>query len=279
MTVPAPHAENDAAVIGPVAPPAVHIMSWNIRRTIAGTRRNSPDFWPARRALVERLLRAEAPAIIGVQEAMVPQADELAEMLGADFRRVGRGRRADGGGEGCPIFYDTTRVELTAWSQFALSPTPMVAGSRGWGNMVPRIAVQAEFRTPTGARFSVLNVHLDHLSRRSRRRSADLLVSLAQRSPRPAIVMGDFNDVPETATYRALQGAGLLDTWEHARERRGRDVGTYSGYRAPKANGRRIDWMFATPELQVQLAAINTSRFEGRAPSDHEPIQSVVEIP
>lgn len=279
MTVPVPHAENDTAVVGPVAPPAVHIMSWNIRRTIAGSRRNSPDFWPARRPLVERLLRAEAPAIIGVQEAMVRQADDLAEMLGADFRRVGRGRRADGGGEGCPIFYDTTRVELTAWSQFALSPTPTIAGSRGWGNMVPRIAVQAEFRTPAGARFSVLNVHLDHVSRRSRRRSADLLVTLAQRSPRPVIVMGDFNDVPGSATYRTLQGAGLVDTWEHGRERRGPDVGTYSGYRAPKANGRRIDWMLATPELQVQLAAINTSRFEGRAPSDHEPVQSVFEIP
>ncbi|WP_370454503.1 endonuclease/exonuclease/phosphatase family protein [Salinibacterium sp. dk5596] len=275
----APHLQNDAAVIGPVAPPAVHIMSWNIRRTIAGTRKNSPDFWPTRRPLVERLLRAEAPTIIGVQEAMLRQADDLTEMLGSDYRRVGRGRRADGRGEGCPVFYDTSRVELTAWSQFALSPTPTVAGSRGWGNMVPRVVVQAKFRTLAGARFGLLNVHLDHLSRRSRRRSADLLASLAQRSPRPAIVMGDFNDVPGSATYRALQGAGLVDTLERARERRGRDVGTYSGYKAPKANDPRIDWMLATPELQVLVAAINSSRFEGRAPSDHEPIQSVIEIP
>ncbi|MCW4384446.1 endonuclease/exonuclease/phosphatase family protein [Salinibacterium sp. SYSU T00001] len=268
--------QNDAPLVGPQGDD-LHLMSYNIRRIIRGTRHGSPDFWPRRRGLVERLLRAESPTVLGVQEALHSQADDLSAMLGPHMHRIGRGRSASGTGEGCPVFYDSRRLELVRWRQLALSPTPSSPGSRGWGNLVPRIAVAAEFaRRDTGQRFGLLNAHLDHLSRRSRIRSTEMIASLAQRAEHPVIVMGDFNTTPRSAPYRALRSAGLRDTWVVASERRGRARGTYSGFGAPQADGRRIDWMFVSAGLEVVTAAINTTRFEGRAASDHEPIQAVL---
>jgi hypothetical protein len=257
----------DAPLVGAVGAPHLHAMSWNIRRTMAGARRGGADFWPGRVPL-------------GVQEAMVEQADALSAILGPDFRRFGRGRRPGGNGEGCPVFYDSRRFELLSWTQSALSPTPNVPGSRGWGNLVPRIVVAGEFRCRvSGTRFTVLNTHLDHLSGRSRLRSAEMVATLALASGRPALVMGDFNDTPGSPPHVRLQRAGLRDSWSVAAERRGDGVGTYSGYGPPASGGRRIDWMLVTPEFDVAVAAINTARFEGRAASDHEPIHAIIRLP
>src|SRR5690606_38589826 len=130
----------------------------------------------------------------------------------------------------------------------------------------------------TGSTFGVLNTHFDHLSRRSRLRSAEMITGLVARADHPVIVMGDFNAAPRSPSHTTLLASGLRDTWEVAASRRGRSVGTYSGYGDPKPDGRRIDWMLTTPGVEVQVATINTARFGGRAPSDHEPIQAVLRL-
>jgi endonuclease/exonuclease/phosphatase family metal-dependent hydrolase len=263
-------------LIGGTPAPGLHVMSYNVRRIIRGVRHGSPDFWPGRRELVGRLLRAESPSILGVQEAMASQATAISGML-PGYKRIGHGRNADGRGEGCPVFYDPERVRLERWSQLALSPTPLRQGSRGWGNMVPRVALLADFvDRDTGDSLTIINTHFDHLSKRSRVRSAEMIAGMVTAAERPAIVMGDFNTAPGTAPYRVLLESGLRDTWVIAAERRGHDGGTYSGFKAPNSRGRRIDWLLATPDLTVSIAAINAARYGGRAPSDHEPVQAVV---
>src|SRR5690606_12129268 len=135
----------DAALIGPVDPPALHVMTYNIRRRFQLVRPRSPDAWNSRKHLLRRLLEAEQPTLIGVQEALADQARFVSQALGADYAAVGHGRNADGGGEGCPIYFDTRRLELIKWHQFALSETPHRPGSRSWGNHIPRVVVVAEF--------------------------------------------------------------------------------------------------------------------------------------
>ena len=55
----------DVALIGPVAPPELHVMTFNIRRRVPRSRQAGPDNWSTRRRLVGRLLSLEQPTLLG----------------------------------------------------------------------------------------------------------------------------------------------------------------------------------------------------------------------
>ena len=273
----------DAALIGPVTAPDLHVMTYNIRRRVAGNRPGSPDRWAVRKALVERLLTAEQPTLLGVQEALEGQAEFVADTLGPRYRWVGHGRDPSGRGEKCPIYYDTERLELTGWRQRALSSTPEHHGSRSWGNVTRRILVSAEFTDiDTGARLLAFNTHLDHLSARSRLHSAHMIVRLARAAlaaePDTAlVVMGDFNTDERSAAHQALtEGGALRDAWQAAHEQVTQLFGTFSNYRSPRPGGRRIDHILVGGAVETIRVGINAARFDGRAASDHEPVQAVL---
>jgi len=273
----------DAPLIGPVAAPDLHVMTFNIRRRFVHVLPGSPDRWETRRPLVQRILQAEQPTLLGVQEALADQVEAVGEALGPHYSSVGRGRNADGDDERCTVFYDTRRLELTGWTQRALSDTPNVPGSRSWGNLVRRILVSAEFTDlGTGGRVLVFNTHLDHLSWRSRLRSVDYLLELvgAARVAEPAatiVVTGDFNADADSAVLRRLTGDGTLrDAWLAAVERVTPQWGTFGHYKRPRPGGKRIDFILAGPGVTVLRTGINAVRFNGLAASDHEPVQAVL---
>ncbi|HSP53770.1 MAG TPA: endonuclease/exonuclease/phosphatase family protein [Cryobacterium sp.] len=273
----------DGALIGPVTAPDLHVMTYNIRRRFPPFRPGSPDHWGTRKLLVSRILAAEQPTLLGVQEALADQVDFVADTLGSRYRWVGHGRNAAGEDESCAVFYDSDRLELTDWQQRALSKTPHKAGSRSWGNLAQRVVVSAEFTdTATGARLLAFNTHFDHLSWRSRRESASFLLDLVgaarEAEPEAAIVVtGDFNADAGAAVYRPLMAEGALrDTWEAAEERLTPQWGTFSNYRRSRQGGKRIDLILVGQGVDVTSTGINAARFEGRAASDHEPVQAVL---
>ena len=195
----------------------------------------------------------------------------------------GTGRDPSGRGERCPLYFDATRLELTAWRQLALSATPDLHGSRSWGNVTRRILVTAEFTDlATGSRLMAFNTHLDHISWRSRLHSARMILRLAQaaRAADPAaavVITGDFNADERSAVHRnLLAGDDLRDAWDAAAERVSPQWGTYSGYRRRRVGGRRIDHILVDSGFEVLRTGINAGRFEGRSPSDHEPVQAVL---
>ncbi|MEL0625431.1 endonuclease/exonuclease/phosphatase family protein [Salinibacterium amurskyense] len=267
-----------SALIGPVDAPGLHVMSYNIRRRLPKLLPRNPDLWRRRQPLMRRLLAAEQPALIGVQEALFTQKEFVLRALGERYRALGHGRERNTGGEGCPIFYDSRRLEMVEWRQSALSDTPTVAGSVSWGNRTPRVVVEATFRDlATGIHFQAVNTHLDHRSRTSRLRSADALRNIVQATPHPTIMTGDFNTDADTHPYAELTGNGLLlDTWNTAEERLTQVWGTFPNYGPPKRNRKRIDWILATPGVIAESAGINVTRYEGGWPSDHAPVQAVV---
>ncbi|SFS15885.1 Metal-dependent hydrolase, endonuclease/exonuclease/phosphatase family [Agrococcus baldri] len=272
---------SSSAMIGPVAAPELHAMTYNIRRRMTHLGRRSPDRWSRRKWLLRRLLTDERPTVMCVQEALPDQARWVLDSLGPDYRTVGRGRDADGGGEGTPIFFDSRRLRLVGWDQLALSDSPRTPGSRGWGNLVPRIVVSARFvdrETETG--LHVVNTHLDHLSPRSRLRSAGMLRQLIEQRPEPALLTCDANTGVGSRPFRALTEGGLLrDAWTAAERRLTQPWGTFSNYRRPKRDGRRIDWILVSAPIEVRAVAINAMRFDGAAASDHEPMQARLAIP
>jgi endonuclease/exonuclease/phosphatase family metal-dependent hydrolase len=273
----------DVALIGPVTAPDVHVMTFNVRRRTPTLRPGSPDRWDTRKPLVRRILRAEQPTLLGVQEALADQVDAVEHALGSRYRWIGHGRNASGSDERCAIFYDAERLELTGWRQRALSATPDMPGSRSFGNLTRRVLVSAEFTdVANGARLHAFNTHLDHLSWRSRLASAAMILDLVQRAasaePDAAIVVtGDFNADVDSAVYRRLTSEGVLrDTWEAAAEQLTPQWGTYSGYRRRRTGGSRIDLILVGRGIDVRSAGINAARFEGRAASDHEPVQALL---
>ena len=273
----------DAALIGRVTPPDLHVMTYNIRRRVSGSRPGSPDRWATRKDLVARILTTEEPTLVGAQEALAEQADFIADALGPRYRWVGYGRDPSGRGEKCPIYYDAERLELSEWRQRALSSTPEHHGSRSWGNVTRRILVTAEFTdVETSARLHVFNTHLDHLSPRSRLHSARMIVGLARAAladePGAAIVvMGDLNADERSPAHRALTDDGTLhDAWEVAAAQVTPLFRTFSNYRAPRPGGRRIDHILVGGAVEAARVGINAARFDGRAASDHEPVQAVL---
>ena len=71
----------------------------------------------------------------------------------------------------------------------------------------------------------------------------------------------------------------LRDAWDAAAEQLTPQWGTYSGYRRLRRGGPRIDFVLVGRGVRVDRAGINAARFDGRAASDHEPVQAVIRPP
>lgn len=80
-------------------------------------------------------------------------------------------------------------------------------------------------------------------------------------SPHPVVLCGDFNDPPQSYTYRILS-KNLIDNFEKA----GKGFGfTYNG----NIPFLKIDYILTSPSLHISSSKINSSRI-----SDHDPVVS-----
>jgi endonuclease/exonuclease/phosphatase family metal-dependent hydrolase len=258
-------------------PEDLTVMTFNVRY---GTAEDGEDRWPLRRALVFDVIRESGAAIVGVQEALRFQLDEIRAALPA-FGEAGVGRD-DGAtaGEYSAVLYDTSRVALEEQGTFWFSDSPAEPGSTGWGNTIPRICTWARFRDrASGGTLIVYNVHWDHVSQPSRERSAALLLDRIAASPSadPVIVMGDFNAGEANPAFAALIGSErvpLRDTFREVHPDAA-DVGTFHGFAGGTA-GEKIDAVLVGPGWEIVRAAIVTAARAGRYPSDHYPVTAVL---
>ena len=282
----------------PSPPLELAVMSFNIRY---GTANDGPDAWPRRRETVFALLRGEAPDLIGVQEALRFQLDEIAQAV-SGYGEIGVGRD-DGleAGEYAAILYATARLRVLDSGTFWLSDTPAVPGSMSWGNSITRICTWARFaEIGSGRAFYLFNLHLDHRSQLSRERSVELLAErIAVRlHPDPVIVTGDFNAGEENPAILYLTGkreravsdtsvaavAGQAPTPPRLRDTfrvlhpEADEVGTFNGFRGDTA-GEKIDFVFVDEAWDVLSAAIRRTAVGGRYPSDHFPVTARLRLP
>lgn len=268
-------------------PASLRVMSFNIRY---GTADDGANSWPFRRDLVFDVIRGYRPDLLGVQEALRAQLDEIGTAV-PGYTEIGAGRD-DGrtAGEYSAILFRHGRFEPLDSGTFWFSDTPDVPGSTSWGNRITRIATWARLRDITsGATFVVYNLHFDHESQPSRERSAEMLATrLARHGAEPVIVMGDFNSGEDNPAYRFLTGTGTLST-RTLESPRLRDtyrvvhpgdtlVGTFNGFTGAR-DGEKIDHILISGGWTVVDAAIVTTSAAGRYPSDHFPVTAVVRPP
>ena len=241
-----------------------------------------PHAWPARRPALRDLLASTAADVIGTQEGLYEQLEDVAHDL-PGYAWIGVGRDGGSRGEFAAIFYRTERLEPLAFDHFWLSDTPDVIASSTWGAACRRMATWVRFRDRAGGgELVVCNTHLDHAVEAARVKGARLLLErLDAFAPElPVLLVGDFNaDADASAVASILVGArAFADTWKSA-ETRGASVGTFHGFAAPRADGPRIDWILARGLARTISAEIACGGREGAWPSDHCAVVARVELP
>lgn len=262
-----------AALCAVVMQSPLTFMSYNVRYATA---EDGPNSWVFRRAAVFALINSRRPDVLGVQEALATQIDELLVHLpGYSYVGVGRddGKRE---GEYSAVFYRRDRLSVLESGTFWLSDTPDVVGSKSWGNNVVRICTWAKLRATEGLTFTVYNTHFDHESQPSREKSAELILTRQWQVKDRTVLIGDFNAGLENKAVRIIDEGGNF----HALPTFGPhtvDGGTFNGFNANATTGERIDHIFLGGKWNVIASGIDRTLFDGRAPSDHWPVWAVVE--
>lgn len=269
--VPAP-----ARAAGPAEP--FRVMTFNIR---FDNPQDGEDAWPHRREKVASMIRFHGARIVGLQEALRRQIDDLQAAL-PGFAWVGVPRVPGKDDEHCALFYDKERFELLDQGTFWLSPTPDVPGSKGWDAALPRIATWVKLRERTiRASVHVFNTHFDHRGEEARKESARLLLRQVERiagERGAAIVMGDLNATPDSEACRTLSaGPVLRDAFRATRDPHHGPTSSWNGFKAIEL-GRRIDYVLVSRGIDVRQHGILSDTFDGRFPSDHLPVLAEVAI-
>ncbi|KZV72592.1 mannose-6-phosphatase [Peniophora sp. CONT] len=214
---------------------SLRIMTWNLRFdsmpdniTVQETIDSlpdpilQPDFfgvsgeqpWSTRRIKVYDRIVGEKVQILGFQEALVRQVDDMATLLGDEWDHVGVGRD-DGvaAGEFSPIFWNSNVFQLEDWDTFWLSNDPFDAGSKFPGAGSVRIATYTRFTIKaTGKDFVYMNTHLDDQSDAQRQLGASLILWRAHSDASngsKVIVTGDFNSPAngtDSGAYQIITG-------------------------------------------------------------------------
>lgn len=250
--------------------PGLRVMTYNVRYASD----TPPHDWAARRPVAAALIRHARPDLIGTQELLARQGDDLVQDL-PGYRWFGRDRRGNHADEHMGIVYRTDRLRLVDQGDFWLSDTPDRPGSAAWGADLPRMATWGVFETRDRRprRFLFLNTHLAHRSQDegARERSARLIVerlpALAQGLP--VVVAGDFNADPSSPTYAVMAGA-LTDAWAAAPRRSG-PTGTFHDFTGRPA--KRIDYLFLRG-FRPGTVTTDTYSKDGQYPSDHFPVRT-----
>jgi len=256
----------------------VRLLTFNIRY---GTANDGEHRWPNRRAAVITTIADHAPHLLGVQEALRFQLDEIAAAL-PRYRELGVGRD-DGklAGEYAAILVDTARFTVLSTGTFWLSDTPETPGSMHWGNRITRITTWGRLvDRATGDTVRVYNAHWDHESQPSRERSARLMLAriLGDGARSDAVlVLGDFNSDESNPAFRALvsdPGAGLRDTFRD-RHPVATTVGTFNSFRGDSTAGK-IDAVLVGRGWRVIDAGIDRRKHGALWASDHFAVWAAV---
>lgn len=254
------------------------VMSYNIRY-------NNPNdgvhAWPNRADRVASSILFNQADLIGVQEALKGQLDELALKL-PGYKWLGVGRD-DGkeSGEYSAIFYRTARFKPVDSGTFWLSKNPTVPGSKDWDAAITRVATWAHFQD-LQADTSVFhfNTHFDHRGELAREKSAELLENRISRmaGSYPTVLTGDFNFTEEAAGYPVLT-ASLKDAFYSADEPHHGPVSTfYGGFEVKREVGRRIDYIFVKNNMRTLQHATLSDNWEGAFASDHLAVIATLKV-
>lgn len=244
--------------------------------------KDGENAWPNRKEMVGKWIESESPDVIGLQEALRHQINDIKKVATA-YSEYGVGR--DDGksrGEHCTILYLKKRFTLDKkdCGTFWFSDTPEKIASKSWGNEIPRICTWARLiHKKTGKGFYLYNVHYDHQSQSSRIGASNLIIeriSNRKQSNEPIILMGDFNAAEKNPAITVFkeEPLKLVDTFRVVKPDE-KMVKTFHGFRGGSFMGGKIDHVFILPKTaEVRSAEIIRFNKDNRYLSDHYPVRA-----
>jgi endonuclease/exonuclease/phosphatase family metal-dependent hydrolase len=252
------------------------VATYNIR---FDNPRDSGNLWVDRAPVVASLIRFHDFDVFGTQEAFKSQLDDISKALPA-YERYGVGR--DDGkekGEHSAIFYKKEVFKLLKKGDFWLSPTPDTP-SLGWdAKCCKRICswVQLQHRR-TGKTFYFFNAHYDHEGVQARNESSKLVLQKIKEiaDNAPVLFTGDLNGSHTSTWYQEIANSSVLkDTYGEV-EFPYAPNGSFNAFNNSRKSTEIIDHIFLSKHFGVKKWGILTDTYNGKFPSDHFPVLSVI---
>lgn len=253
----------------------IKVMTYNIRYDNAGDGENA---WAKRKGKVFNLLEKYDPDIIGVQEALLHQLQDIsADLKVYQFLGVGRddGKKK---GEYSAIFIRKDRFKVLEQNTFWLSKTPETPGSKDWDAAITRVVTWARLEDVKSQEvFLMVNTHFDHIGKESRKQSAALLkekaASLAKGDP--VIITGDFNFTRDQPPYEVIMDSRKFRFEDAAPAS---TPGTSCGFVVNARPCNAIDYIFHTPQWRSDDYQVIQDNDGKHYPSDHLPVMVNLEL-
>jgi endonuclease/exonuclease/phosphatase family metal-dependent hydrolase len=266
-----------AAITPIVKAQQITIGTFNIRYD---NPRDTGNLWINRAPVVANLIRFHGFDVLGIQEGLKNQLDDISAVL-PEYARYGKGR--DDGkdtGEHSAIYYKKSRFSLLKSGDFWLSETPDKPGL-GWdATCCNRICSWVYLQDlTTKKQFYVFNVHFDHQGVIARRESGKLMLKKISEiaGSAPALLTGDLNGGRDSEWYQHLATSNyLFDTYTKVKFPYANNS-SMNGFRTPRGQGV-IDHIFITKLFTVNRWGILTDTYYGKYPSDHFPVLAEVEL-
>ena len=245
------------------------IISSNIRyeNTLDGI-----HSWVNRLPLLQSIFMEFGPDILATQEGKEDQIKSLANMLPM---KLITGHRQWITERMYPSFYvNEQRIEVDDSGDIWLSETPTVNGSVSFKSAFPRLCTWMRVtHLISSHKYIVVNTHLDHVLEETRLEQVKVLireVQILNKSNLPLILMGDFNDSPNSDVGKlVLKNLNLKDPWtelSHPEE------SSHHSFLGDKAQGERIDWILIPSTLSATEIRLEKKSFNSIYPSDHYPL-------
>ncbi len=242
--------------------------------------RDTGNLWVNRAPIVASLIRFHDFDVLGTQEGLKNQLDDIKTALPA-YTYYGIGR--DDGkakGEFSAIFVKTEKFNVLKNGDFWLSTTPEKPGP-GWDAHLNRICSWVQLQDKkTKKKFYFFNVHYDHQGVQARRESSLLILKKIKEiaGNEPAVFTGDLNGGHDSEWYLSLSNSGWLkDTYKQVANPYANN-GSFNSFGASLQRSEIIDHIFVTAPFVAQKWGILSDHYHGKYPSDHYPVLTVITL-
>lgn len=232
--------------------------------------------WDNRRPLLQKIITGFHPDILGTQEGREMQIKSLAKHLPLKLVESHRNWITD---RMYPCLYiNEEQIKLGNSGDIWLSETPEISGSKSFKSAFPRLCTWMQVtHLINNQDYFVVNTHLDHVLEETRINQVNVLITEVQKINKeklPLILMGDFNDSPNSAIRKLItEKLSLKDPWI---EMGLPEETSHHGFTGVAANGDRIDWILVPEAFAVEEIQLEKNSFENIFPSDHYPLLATV---
>jgi len=253
-----------------------------------------PNFkptWDVRLNMQVDMIKKYSPDIIGTQEGLKGQIDDLMDKL-PEYVVIGEGRKGGDDDEHMAIFFRRDRFRLREMGSFQLSATPEILGSGPKAN--PRMVTWARLavinRPAAGESSPYPSDYRDHWANNqefyifnthffvggyemAKLNSARLIMQRISalysfgewEKNRPIFLTGDFNSRPGSPAYKTFVGDGTTNDPYLLKD--------------TKEGGAGIDWILYNGNVKVVSYENIDYNVNGVYPSDHHPVMVEFLIP